>query len=124
MARPRIEINWEEFDKLCGIQCTRREIASWFDCHEDTIENACQHDKGLSFSAYYEQKAEKGKISLRRQQWQLALKGDKTMLIWLGKQHLGQNEKTQIELAKIPDDVFLEETQRRLADASEPKGNT
>jgi hypothetical protein len=29
-------------------------------------------------------------IALRRKQMELALKGDRTMLIWLGKQRLGQ----------------------------------
>ena len=39
-------------------------------------------------------------MSLRRKQYELALEGDRTMLIWLGKQHLGQSEpykKTEAE---------------------------
>lgn len=95
-GRPRIQINWDEFDKLCAIQCTQTEIAGWFQCSVDTIERAVDRDKGMGFADYYTQKAGSGKISLRRQQWQLALKGDKTMLIWLGKQYLGQNEKSEI----------------------------
>jgi hypothetical protein len=97
MARPRIEINWEDFDKLCAIQCTQVEIASWFKCSVDTIERAVKRKYKMGFAEYYAQKADTGKISLRRQQWQLALKGDRTMLIWLGKQHLGQAEKEKLE---------------------------
>lgn len=93
MARPRIKINWDEFDKLCEIQCTQVEIAQWFRCTVDTIENACKREKLMGFSEYYEQKSGVGKISLRRKQFQLALKGDKCMLIWLGKQYLRQAEK-------------------------------
>lgn len=119
MARPKIELNWDEFDKLCAIQCTQREIADWFDCSIDTIERAVVREKKTPYADYYEQKASKGKISLRRQQWQLAMKGDKTMLIWLGKQYLDQNERAQFQLSKIPDDIFIAETQRRLRDESQ-----
>lgn len=97
MARPRKEINWDEFDKLCAIQCTQVEIANWFECSVDTIERAVKRTHKVGFAEYYIQKADKGKISLRRQQWQLALKGDKTMLIWLGKQHLEQRERASHE---------------------------
>lgn len=92
-GRPRIQINWEEFDKLCAIHATQLELAAWFKCTVDTIENAVKREKKMTFSEYYQQKAGPGKISLRRKQWDLALKGDKTMIIWLGKQHLGQTDK-------------------------------
>ena len=32
------------------------------------------------------------KVALRKKQWELALSGDTKMLIWLGKQHLGQKD--------------------------------
>lgn len=94
-GRPPIPINWEEFDKLCALQCLQTEIAAWFNCTVDTLENRVKSEKGMGYSEYYHQKADKGKIALRRVQWQLALKGDKTMLIWLGKQCLGQSEKVE-----------------------------
>lgn len=93
MARPRVEIDWKEFDKLCEFQCTQSEIASWFRCSVDTIDRAVKRKHNMGFAEYFAQKAATGKISLRRKQWQLALAGDKTMLIWLGKQHLRQSEK-------------------------------
>lgn len=37
----------------------------------------------------------KGRASLRRAQFLAALKGDRTMLIWLGKQLLGQTDKVE-----------------------------
>ena len=44
MGRPRIEIDKEEFEKLCDIQCTLTEIAGWFRCSPDTIENWCKRE--------------------------------------------------------------------------------
>ena len=29
-GRPRKEINQTEFEKLCGLQCTKEEICDWF----------------------------------------------------------------------------------------------
>ena len=96
MARPRKHIDWEQFDKLCHIQCTLIEIACWFDCSIDTIENACKREKKMRFSEYYEQKAPKGRISLRRKMYEMALSGDRVMLIWLSKQYMGMSEKQDI----------------------------
>lgn len=99
MSRPRVKIDWAEFDKLCALQCSQREIASWFDCSEDTIERAVKREKGESFAEYFEQKRGKGKIALRRKQYEVAMSGNVALLIWLGKQYLGQSDKQEIEHA-------------------------
>ena len=91
-GRPKIKIDWEEFDKLCFFQCTLEEIANWFKCSVDTIENKCKEEKELIFSEYFKKASTGGRISLRRRQFQVADKGNVTMLIWLGKQHLGQRD--------------------------------
>jgi hypothetical protein len=97
MGRPRKEINWTALDKLCHIQCTLSEIAGYHECSEDTIERAIKREKGVTFAEYYKTKSMGGKISLRRKQFQVAIDGDKGMLIWLGKQYLGQKERAEHE---------------------------
>ena len=96
IGRPLKEIDWHQFDKLCEIQCTLREIAAWFECSEDTIERAVLREFKQSFAEHYDQKAVKGKISLRRKQFQVAMSGDRVLLIWLGKQLLNQTEKQHV----------------------------
>jgi len=93
-----IEINWSEFDRLCKIQCTQKEIASWFDCSISTIERKVRKEKGMGYADYYEQKREKGFISLRRKQYEVALEGNVAMLIFLGKNLLGQSDKTDMNV--------------------------
>ncbi len=95
-GRPRIEIDWVDFDKLCGMQATLDEIAAWFNCSEDTIERRVSEEKGMRFAEYKAQKAARGRISLRRAQMQKALDGNVVMQIWLGKQYLGQKDKQEI----------------------------
>jgi hypothetical protein len=95
MGRPRIEIDWAEFDKLCAIHCTLREIAGWFDCSEDTIELRVKEKYGVTFTEHYSKRNSAGKVSLRRKQYQVAMGGNTALLIWLGKQYLGQTDKNE-----------------------------
>lgn len=91
MARPRKEIDKKQFESLCGLQCTREEICAFFEISEKTLEAWCKRTYKQSFSPVFSQKRGKGKISLRRSQFQLAEK-NASMAIWLGKQYLGQRD--------------------------------
>ena len=106
VGRPKKNITKEQFEKLCGLQCTKKEIASFFDCSEDTIENFCHREYKDSFSAVFNKYASIGKISLRRTQFKLAERSS-SMAIWLGKQVLGQEDKIAIQTIddKILDDL-------------------
>lgn len=101
-----IEIDWTEFNKLCGFQCTSVELASWFDCSVDTLENRVKENFNMKLSEYIEEKRGAGKVSLRRAQYQAAIGGNTALLIWLGKQYLGQTDKSNIDLTNK---VSLEE---------------
>ena len=96
MARPRKEINADEFRKLCGMQCTLEEIAGFFDCSEDTIERWCKRELKTSFADAYKRDSATGRISLRRYQFKLAEKSA-AMAIFLGKQYLGQRDMVEYE---------------------------
>ncbi len=98
-GRPPVEIDWDEFDKLCLIQCTLSEIASWFNCSEDTIERHVKKEKEIGFAEYFQQKKGIGKMSLRRKMYQSAMKdGNTTMQIWLSKQYLGFADKKESDV--------------------------
>ena len=103
MGRPRKDINKEQFEKLCGLQCTEVEIASFFDCSVDTIEKFCKREYKETFTEVFNKKRNLGKMSLRRTQWKLAEKYP-TMAIFLGKQYLDQKDKIEATVAEIDDD--------------------
>lgn len=92
MARPKKEIDFDAFRKLCAIQCTLSEIASFFECSEDTIERWCKRELRMSFAEAFKKHSEKGKISLRRTQFKLA-ETSTAMAIFLGKNYLNQSDK-------------------------------
>ena len=115
MARPRIEIDQTQFEKLCGLQCTLDEIAGWFGCSEDTIELFCKRTYGERFTDVYAKKRCFGKISLRRAQWKLAEK-NAAMAIFLGKNYLGQSDTTVVEYgAKTLEDDALTRSLKEFA---------
>lgn len=91
MARPKIEIDESLVDKLASIHCTMEEIGSIVGCSVDTLERR--------FADVIKKAKDKGKSSLRRYQWELAQKGNATMLIWLGKQLLGQRDIQAIQVS-------------------------
>lgn len=98
MARPRIPIDWVAFDNLCAIQCSVLEIAAYFKVSEDTIKRAVKRQHRMTFAEYAGDKRRLGHISLRRRQFQLAEQGNATMLIWLGKNVLGQVDKQEVDV--------------------------
>ena len=93
MARPKIEINWEQVNQMCGIQCTGEEIASVLGVSYDTLQRRCEEEHNMGFAEYFRLKGAAGKASLRRKQYQTAMDGNVTMLIWLGKTWLNQADR-------------------------------
>lgn len=76
---PRIEV-----EHLASLGCTDRDIAQYFDISESTLR--------YNFSSDLIKGRHQLKTSLRQKQIQVALEGNPTMLIWLGRNVLSQNE--------------------------------
>ena len=74
----------EDVYKLAAIGCSTMEIARWFDVTEQTLR--------YNFSEIIAKGREDLKQSLRMSQIKLALSGNAVMLIWLGKNLLGQSD--------------------------------
>ena len=68
-------------------------VENIFKVDEKTVTRWCKDTYELSYSEAYKRYSANGKASLRRAQWKAALNGNTTMLVWLGKQELGQNDK-------------------------------
>jgi hypothetical protein len=97
-GRPPFILTDEQFKTIEGlarIQCTQVEICDIFEVTEKTLNIALKRHAGLSFSQLIKKNMSHGKASLRRNQWKAADKGVPSILIWLGKQHLGQTDKVE-----------------------------
>lgn len=96
---PRIQMTDKDFERLVNmirIQCTAEEICDVMGMSQDTLVRRIK-ERGIeginNFADLYKKHAGEGKASLRRMQWAAAEKGNSTMLVWLGKQWLGQRDK-------------------------------
>ncbi len=112
-GRPQKEIDWAQFENLCGLHCTEIEIAEWFQVSVDTIGRAVQRKYKEGFAETFKKKSSRGRVSLRRKQYEVAMTGNATMLIWLGKQYLGQSDK--LEQVQTETETKLEELGRLSA---------
>ena len=88
--RPPKVIQLDEVEKLGRLQCTNSELAAYFGMTERQIINRRAKDPELDEA--FKRGANAGRISLRREQFRAALDGDRTMLVWLGKNVLGQRD--------------------------------
>ena len=102
------DIDFKDFEKCCQMQCTQQEIAGWFEIDEETLVRRVTEHYNSSFSDVYKKYSANGKCSLRRRQFRRAANGDRVMMIWLGKQYLGQSDKIEqkvqeVSLQDVPD---------------------
>ena len=115
-GRPLKNIDKKQFENLCALQCTEREILDWFDVTTKTLNSWCKRTYGDTFSNVFKQKRSPGKISLRRNQWKLAEK-NANMAIWLGKQYLGQSDQPTTNLpGSTAEEDALSRSLRKLAE--------
>jgi AraC-like DNA-binding protein len=84
-GRPAIKVDTDLIEKLAAIHCTNKEIAEVLGISIDTLQR--------NFPDFLQKGRATGKAKLRRLQWQKAEEGNPTMLIFLGKQILGQKDQ-------------------------------
>ena len=88
MARPKkYNIDTDEVFKLASYGCSNVEIADFYGCDESLIRK--------SYSEYIRKGKASGKTRLRQLQWDSAEKGNVAMLIFLGKNILGQQDRLE-----------------------------
>jgi hypothetical protein len=92
---PRKPIDLDLVRRLAGIGCTIEELAVACAVAVETMYHRMELEPALGVA--YQEGSALGKTTLRRLQWQKAQTGDSTMLIWLGKQMLGQRDKADVD---------------------------
>ena len=98
--KPLTDKEFEQLVNMIRIQCTAEEISDVLGMSEDTLGRRIAERKieGVSnFADLYKKHQGEGKASLRRAQWKAAQDGNPTMLVWLGKQMLGQRDKKDLD---------------------------
>lgn len=86
-------------ERICGFPGITEEQVAWLlNCHKDTVLKFIKRKYGCTFTEFRAQKEIYIDFLLLNKQVEVALKGDKTLLVWLGKARLGQKETTETVL--------------------------
>ena len=121
MARKKIEIDWKFVDEKLANFWEGTEVAAHLGVDRHTLERRIQEKYKVSFGTYKAQKRARGEAVLRELQLRTAMSGNVTMQIWLGKQYLGQKDKTDYttkgqSLSTIQINVSSKENAKKLKD--------
>ena len=88
MARPKkYNIDTTQVQKLAQLGCTNKEMADFFGCSADLLEK--------SYSEFLTKGRAEQKMRLRQLQWRACENGNVSMLIFLGKNMLGQQDRIE-----------------------------
>jgi DNA-binding CsgD family transcriptional regulator len=90
-GRRRLAIDERIVEAMASIGGTDAEIADFLGCDPGTIRNRCADVLAKARASM--------RTRLRRAQFRAALGGNPALLIWLGKQMLGQSDKIEHEVA-------------------------
>jgi len=118
---PRPQKTWtvrdfEQFEALCKIQCSKADICAVMSVSEKTLDRIVRDKYKYTFEGVQSRFRAYGKASLLRSQFKLAERNP-SMAIWLGKQYLGQQDPS---MRRTPGsdrdasqlDAFLDEADR------------
>jgi hypothetical protein len=90
-------IDWQIVDALLGVGATCTDVAGILDMSTETLDRRVKREKKIDFQKYRDLKMGKMRGNLLKKQYDVAMTGNVTMLIWLGKQYLGQSDKIETD---------------------------
>ena len=95
---PRPQKTWtnrdfEQFEALCKIQCSKADICAVMDVSEKTLDRLVKEKYRQTFEEMQTHFRAYGRASLLRSQFKLAERNP-SMAIWLGKHYLDQQDPT------------------------------
>lgn len=96
VGRPNREIDKQQFESLCAIPfVTVDSCSDVLKVHRNTLMRWVQKEYKTNFETIKNQKQEGLKLKLAGKQLELAMKGNVALLIFLGKNMLGQSDKVE-----------------------------
>jgi hypothetical protein len=111
-GRKAVSIDLETLEKLCSMGCSDEELAGWFGVSVRTIQNRRTQRK---FADVMRRGDARGRISIRRAQVRQVEAGNVPMIIWMGKNRLGQRDNVACISMSLPPI----KTAQDVADAAE-----
>lgn len=106
-GRPKSEIDWGKVDELLEAGCLGTEVAAFLGVNPATLYDRCFIDNKKLFSEYSQEKQSKGDSILRKAQFDKALSGDTSLMIWMGKCRLKQIDASQLAASQAQSELKI-----------------
>lgn len=100
MARPPKDIDPEMVVKLASLGCTTKDIGAVLGCSDQTLNRRFEDELAEGRA--------KLRNRLRQKQVEVAMAGNVSMLIWLGKQLLDQTDRINQTNSYVPIEVIID----------------
>lgn len=110
IGRPEKELDWGKLDAVLQFGARLLDCQGILDLSDETILKKIKQKHGVSFAEYRELRMSTMRAKLLQKQFDVAMQGNVTMLIWLGKQHLGQVDKIETELTSKSIQINIDAT--------------
>jgi len=89
---PRKPFDWSKLDAILQYGAKLTDAADIMDVHPDTLSKKIKATHKMSYPEYRDKKMSKVRVGLAQKQVEVAMAGNVSMLIWLGKNWLGQSD--------------------------------
>lgn len=118
-GRPYKVIDWDRVKYLCKVGCPGTEVAADLGMHHDTLYSAVKKEYKMDYSQFSSKYRQRGYAALRIAQYEAAIEDkDRGMMIWRGKNDLGQKDKQDItsnnETIKAPPIVVSDKEHQEM----------
>lgn len=89
-----VEIDWNgAVKRMAQSRSTGIQVAGRLGIPEQQLYDRCKTEMGMTWTEFMQSNRAGGESMLLEAQFNSAMKGDRQMQIWLGKQYLGQRDK-------------------------------
>lgn len=95
----KLSLDWKKIDMYLNAGCTGSQIAAHLGINQMTLYRHCESKYKKKWSDYSMEKRSSGHLLILWKQFAKAMSGDNSMLIWVGKQQLGQRDEVKTNVA-------------------------
>ena len=113
-GRKKILIDWEQVGKMIMAGSNGAQVSASINVDYSTLVRRCEEDLNTNFTEFFNQKRQAGNNLLFNKQFETAMKGDRGMLIWLGKNRLNQTDKRETVNTEIKEERSAQEIQANI----------
>lgn len=110
------ELDWQQLNNYLELGASCVDCSEFLGVSEDKIQDHIRKYHNKTFLQYRNSKLTKKRMKLREKQMEVAMEGSVLMLIWLGKQELGQSDRVIID-----DQPLVHQDSERFRDDETPQ---